>query len=75
MFRIPEQERDFMKKLTLNKETVRNLDITDLKHVNGGGGAGRPVTLFDCNTKKACAETLYCTATCDLGCFTTENCG
>ena len=59
-----------MKKITLNKETVRKLNDKDLDRANGG--AGRPETLFACDTKRACGpDTKFCTGfTCQTTCMT-----
>ena len=56
-----------MKKITLNKETVRRLDATDLKRANGGGEnpCTNTVTIIivvtgNCDTEVECITIRAC---------------
>ncbi len=72
-----------MKKLTIHRETIRNLSAKDLQQVHGGTGAFcDPVTDAACNTAEACGgggDTADCSltcageATCWVTCFMNPN--
>jgi natural product precursor len=60
-----------LKKLRLSRETLRNLDQPQLRHVAGGATASATEPISHC-TNDCCGRTDFCTETCTETC--TEFC-